>query len=396
MYDFPIFHGITLAANAYVENIVLEKLNSDPVAPEAGRVWYNLTDKVFRQATLDSTGAVIVRTFATAEDLAAEVNRATAAEATLTSNLTAEVNRATAAEATLTSNLTSEVTRATAAEATLTADLTAEVNRATAAEATLTSNLTAEVNRATAAEATLTSNLTAEVTRATAAEAALGLRLDALGSAFNYVATVSGGADVGSAVNLGSLTEKDPGDYYKVATAGYFKVDSGSAFYANANDGLVWNLVGGVDKIDNTDSSVTGTADYIAVSGSTDTGFTVDVDEAFKTRVSTLESGLAQELVDRAAADTTEATTRAAADASIRTDYNAKRYTYQSAIAALTHTVTHNLNASFVDFSVLVERPNGLYRNDVVSVEEFDSNTLKVYLASAQKIKIAVTNMAAL
>ena len=100
-------------------------------------------------------------------DLTTEVNRATAAEATLTTNvtvnataITAETTRATAAEATLTTNLASEVTRATGAESTLTTNVTAN---ATA--------ITAETTRATAAEATLTTNLASEVTRATAAEA---------------------------------------------------------------------------------------------------------------------------------------------------------------------------------------------------------------------------------
>ncbi len=125
-------------------------------------------------------------------DLTTEVNRATAAEATLTTNvtvnataITAETTRATAAEATLTTNLASEVTRATGAESTLTTNvtanataITAETTRAIAAEATLTTNvtanataITAETTRATAAEATLTTNLASEVTRATAAEA---------------------------------------------------------------------------------------------------------------------------------------------------------------------------------------------------------------------------------
>ena len=70
-------------------------------------------------------------------------------------------------------SLSAEVTRATAAEATLTTNLSAEVTRATAAENALTSNLSTEVTRATAAETTLTTNLSAEVTRAQAAEAAL-------------------------------------------------------------------------------------------------------------------------------------------------------------------------------------------------------------------------------
>lgn len=175
-----------------------------------------------------------------------------------------------------------------------------------AGDNTLTTNLAAEVTRATAAEATLTTNLAAEISRATGAEQALDLRIDALGSAFNYVGAVTGGANAGAAFDLATLATgaKDAGDYYKVTTAGYFKVGTGDAFYANINDGLVWNLAGGVDVIDNTNSQVNGTADFIAVTGSSDTGFVVDVDTAFKGRVSTLESGLAQEILNRAAADT--------------------------------------------------------------------------------------------
>lgn len=282
MANFPIYHGITLAANSYIENLVVEKLASDPVPVEAGRVWYNTTLKVFRQSTLNAGGAVIVRTFATVEELNA--------------GLAAETSRAQAAEASLAASIDAEAARALAAEGVLTTDLAAEVARATAAEAT-------ELTRATAAEAVLQSNIDAEEARALAAEQSLGLRIDALGSAFNYVGTVVGGADAAAAVDLGALTEKDPGDYYKVTTAGYFKVGSGAAFFANIGDGLVFNLANGIDKIDNTNSDVTGVASFVSVTGATDTGFVVDIDSAFKGRVSTLETGLAQELVDRAAGD---------------------------------------------------------------------------------------------
>lgn len=85
-----------------------------------------------------------------------------------------------------------------------------------------------------------------------AGDEALGLRIDALGSAFNYVGTINGGADAPNAFDLSSLAEKDAGDYYKVAAAGYFVLAPAAAFYANANDGIVFNLESGVDKIDNT------------------------------------------------------------------------------------------------------------------------------------------------
>jgi hypothetical protein len=415
MADFPIYHGINLAANAYIENFHVEQLASDPVPVAAGRAWFNTTDKVWKHSTLDATGAVIVRTFATAEALAADI-------------------------------------------ATVTAALNAEIARATAAEATLTTNLAAEVTRATAAEATLTSNLATEVSRATAAEVALGQRIDALGNVFEYVGTVNGGADAANALDMDTLAQKATGDYYKVATAGYFKVGAaGTPFYANLNDGLVFNSAAGVDKIDNTDSAVAGTTDYISVTGSTDTGFVVDVDTAFKARVSTLESGLAAELVTRAAADTaldtrvttvegqvngkigdltalttsekgtivgsinslksdltTEASARStadttlqsnidaevaartAADTAIRNDYNARRFTFSSTSAALEHTVTHNLNSQWVDFTIWVQRADGSWRNDIVSVKATDANSMTVYLSSAANVRLSVTSMASI
>jgi hypothetical protein len=107
--------------------------------------------------------------------------------------------------------------------------------------------------------------------------------IQALGSAFNYVGTLEGGVDAASAFDLATLATggKDAGDYYKVTTAGYFKVDTGAAFFANVGDGLVFNTSGGVDKIDNTNSNVAGTNGRVSVTGSTDTGFVVDIDAAY-------------------------------------------------------------------------------------------------------------------
>jgi len=105
--------------------------------------------------------------------------------------------------------------------------------------------------------------------------------LSALGSVFNYVQTLNGGT-ITSPYDLSSLSQKDPGDYYKVAASGYFVLGANPAFFANAGDGLVFNTASGIDKIDNTDSSVAGTTDEIAVTGSTDTGFTVSLAQTIK------------------------------------------------------------------------------------------------------------------
>lgn len=115
----------------------------------------------------------------------------------------------------------------------------------------------------------------------------------ALGNAFNYVGVLtSGGATSGAAFDLTTLAagSKDAGDYYKVTVAGWFVVGAGTPFFANVGDGLVWNTSGDVDKVDNTNSEVQGTTNFITVTGNADTGFVVDIAADFKTRVGDLET----------------------------------------------------------------------------------------------------------
>jgi hypothetical protein len=114
--------------------------------------------------------------------------------------------------------------------------------------------------------------------------------ITSLGNAFVYYGTVVGGVDNTHALDVTTLSNTHAGDYYKVSTAGWFRVGTGTPFYANVNDGLVFNTASGVDIIDNTNSTVTGTANEISVSGSTDTGYTIGIDSAFVTRVSDLET----------------------------------------------------------------------------------------------------------
>ena len=130
-------------------------------------------------------------------------------------------------------------------------------------------------------------------------------KVQTLGNAFNYVGTVAGGTEE-SPTDLSELTEKDSGDYYKVETSGYFTYDGlAEPFFASAGDGLVKNITAdGWDKIDNTDSNVAGTTGFIAVTGSADTGFTVDIDSAFKTRVSDVETDLGDLAVEVDAVET--------------------------------------------------------------------------------------------
>jgi hypothetical protein len=120
-----------------------------------------------------------------------------------------------------------------------------------------------------------------------------------LSAAFNYVGTLSGGVDSGSAFDLDSLAigSKDAGDYYKVTTGGFFTqtaTNGGNPFELVAGTGVVWNTSGGVDFFDNRTSEVFGTTDEVVVTGSVDTGFTVALATAVKDRLTTLETALTQ------------------------------------------------------------------------------------------------------
>ena len=103
-----------------------------------------------------------------------------------------------------------------------------------------------------------------------------------------------------------------------------------------------------------------------------------------------LSNRINTEVSDRQAAITAEASARTTADTAIRTAINNSKYFHQTATTAVEHTIVHGLDSLQTSFVVLVERSNGKYRNDIVSVEEVDSNTLKVYLSEAAKIKISV------
>lgn len=98
-----------------------------------------------------------------AKDIAAEIERAKAAEKALDNKIEAETNRAEAAEDALDKKIDAETERATAAETTLDNKIVAETNRATAAENKIASDLQAEVVRATTRENQIQAALDAEI-----------------------------------------------------------------------------------------------------------------------------------------------------------------------------------------------------------------------------------------
>lgn len=105
-----------------------------------------------------------------AKDIAAEIERATAAEEALDQKIEAETDRAEAAEDALDKKIDAETERATAAETALDNKIDAETNRATAAENKIASDLQAEVTRATTRENQIQAALDAEIAARIAAD----------------------------------------------------------------------------------------------------------------------------------------------------------------------------------------------------------------------------------
>lgn len=105
-----------------------------------------------------------------AKDIAAEIERATAAEKALDQKIEAETDRAEAAEDALDKKIDAETERAKAAEQALDNKIVAETNRATAAENKIASDLQAEVTRATTRENQIQAALDAEIAARIAAD----------------------------------------------------------------------------------------------------------------------------------------------------------------------------------------------------------------------------------
>lgn len=114
--------------------------------------------------------------------------------------------------------------------------------------------------------------------------------ITALGNVFSYEGSVDGGTEA-TPFNVTTLSETGSGSYYSVSTSGWITdgATTPKVEYVNVNDSIVFDNTGSYKVIDNTNSEINGTLDYIVVSGNPETGYTVDIDSTFKLRVETLE-----------------------------------------------------------------------------------------------------------
>lgn len=402
MSNFPIYHGITLAENAYIENLNVEVLAADPVPVGPGRVWFNGTDRVFKFSGLNASGAVIIRTFATAEELAAQL-------ASLTSDYqAADAAEASAREAgdvqTLSDAKSYSDTKhaealayADAVKASLLGGIPPEtLDTLTELAAALKNNpdivdvlqnqiidgiaaakaeLKGTVTEAMDTLGEIETALNSEIADRTAAVNAEQQAREAGDAALDSRLTTVEGQVNGKIGNLSSLHTDEKGSLVGAINEVQDEVEAEAA-RASAAETTITNRV----AAEETRAAAAESA----------------LQNAVDAEIAARQQAVADEAAARAAAVAAEENARIAAVAAVRSDYNAKRVTFQSGAAATTHIIQHNMNADFVNFTVLVQRPDGKYRNDVVSVEEVDNNTLKVYLSAAAHIKAAVESMASL
>jgi hypothetical protein len=244
----------------------------------------------------------------------------------------------------------------------------------------------------------------------------------ALGAAFSYRGTITPGADTGSAFDLGTLNGES-GHYYKATGDGYVTLAADTKF-VKAKDGVLFNSLGGYDVIDNSNSEVQGTADEVEVTGSSDTGFTVRLAAAVRTQLTNLSSSVSTLLTQMAAVKAAvgldasgnyvtptgtnyldasssvadalgrlDTQLKAVADDATKVDalrvaINGNVARYESTVANVLHTITHNFDSKNVAVTVWVkDEVSGHYYNDVVSVRNSaDGNSIVIEASEAVNV----------
>ena len=364
MANFPQFHGITLANNSWVENLVVETLAEDPVASGAGRVWFNSTTKTWNASFLDDLGAVVTKKFNTLEDFDTFLTNLAATTSGKGANLVGYEGKTGAnslfsiSASTLKSSLDSIVTELDANK-----KLVSEITGGTGGGAslvTIQSELdTTQTGAGLSATGTYvtptTTNYLNSTTSLANADATLDTKAKSLQDELDTTQTGAGLSATGA---------------YVVPTATNYLNSTTSL--ANANSVLDTTIKAVQDEVNTTQTgaglSATGT-------------YTANGTSNYITAATSLKD--ADDKLD-------------AAVKSVRTDLNAQIYTLETSVAALTHTVTHNLNSAFVNYNVWIKDSEGVYHNDIVAVTETSANVLTVDLTVARNIKIAVRKVAAI
>ena len=77
-------------------------------------------------------------------------------------------------------------------------------------------------------------------------------------------------------------------------------------------------------------------------------------------------------------------------------ELNAKRYTYMSSAPAFVHTVNHGLGTQFYSANIMVQGSDGVWRNDIMPVQDVDTNSYTITLTESSMVKASGQSNAAL
>lgn len=339
----------------------------------------------------------------TAQDsaLAAEVQSRSDAITNLQAQLTAYINQAVSGPATAG---TAESARAIAAEAAIKTELdltqasvglaadgslvpftgTNYLNTAStvvAATAMLdtqlgvvTTGLAAEEAARAAANVSFSNSLQGEITARTAAVSSIQTELDTTQAGAGLEADGSYAAPTGSNYLNAATSLKDAD----------FILDSAVKTLSAKVDNLSTATVSGLaDQLANEVTRATGVETTLTAAVSA--ANSAIVSEA--TRAQTAESALSAQIASLTASV-------GSGTSALVTELNNGRYTFTAVTGALEHVIQHNLNTAYYLADIKVQGDDGIYRNDICPVEEIDSNSFRISLTEARKVKVGVMSLA--
>ena len=84
------------------------------------------------------------------------------------------------------------------------------------------------------------------------------------------------------------------------------------------------------------------------------------------------------------------------ATTALKTQINNTVFNVKTLVPQLTHVITHNLGAEFIQWSLLVQAADLSWNSDIVGFTEVDNNTVRIELSESSNIKLSIKKMDAL